>query len=347
MIINQLNYRDDGTTIADFKFKEFGKTEYSEGEYFNLAGYKIVAVYTNLTEQDITSQCTFSPNRPLTLEDTEIIIYYKEKTFTIGIQVSTAQIINYLMIYDGTLGESGETGANACIDISGGWNVNTGLKATIESYVAGNTSFDANCIHEYNNGTKGCMCRLTSKNMFDLTEWSYSGAVMNVVEGAWGCSGFAPQQDWGEGEIYVNTICNQGSWTKGTKKMYLSNISNNTSKGYKYSYIATDYLGTNQFESYTYAIFLTKADDYNSLCEKAGLDASLYSSVSNLVSNSSALEAILNNEEAVCFMTTQCTGDFMVLAVANATFLTFLNESPYKTKVYANEHWNKFLSLIA
>ena len=55
---------------------------------------------------------------------------------------------------------------------------------------------------------------------------------------------------------------------------------------------------------------------------------------------------LLSNEKTVEFMIKQCTGDFMVSAIQNQTFLTALNNSPFKEKIMANEHWAKFLNMV-
>ena len=65
--------------------------------------------------------------------------------------------------------------------------------------------------------------------------------------------------------------------------------------------------------------------------------------MNELLENSSM---ILINEKAVEFMIKQCTGEFMASAISSEVFLTALNNSPYKDKIYANEHWSKFLNFV-
>ena len=86
---------------------------------------------------------------------------------------------------------------------------------------------------------------------------------------------------------------------------------------------------------------LAKADDWGTLASKAGITAS---SIDELLLASNTL---LSNKDAVWFMVAQCTGNFMMNAIANEIFLTALNNSPYKAIVQGNEHWAKFLAMVA
>lgn len=90
-----------------------------------------------------------------------------------------------------------------------------------------------------------------------------------------------------------------------------------------------------------YALAFFKEDDWQTLASIAGITAN---SINDILTNSSTL---LSNEEAVNYMTYNCTGSFMASAVASETFLTALNSSAYNTTIQANEHWNKFLSMVA
>ena len=87
------------------------------------------------------------------------------------------------------------------------------------------------------------------------------------------------------------------------------------------------------------ALFL--ADDWTTLASLAGVEAT---TIEELLLNSGLL---LSNKKAVEYMMYNCTGDFMANAVVSETFLTALNNSQYKTLIMANEHWSKFLSMVA
>ena len=99
-----------------------------------------------------------------------------------------------------------------------------------------------------------------------------------------------------------------------------------------------------QVNSYFYALFLTKPDDWATLCEMAGLTPP--STLSKLIANSDMLNAILSDGKATSYMVSRCTGDFMAAAIASTTFLTVLAASANKEMVYANPHWAKFLAMV-
>ena len=98
---------------------------------------------------------------------------------------------------------------------------------------------------------------------------------------------------------------------------------------------------------YIYAYALFKQDNWQELCTIAGLNSSDYASEVNLCATSNAITTILNNKEAVDFMIYQCTGSFLCAFICSTTAKTALASSSYKTKIYANEHWNKFLAMVA
>ena len=90
-------------------------------------------------------------------------------------------------------------------------------------------------------------------------------------------------------------------------------------------------------------IVLFNHDDWQLLCEKAGITAPV--DISTLLANQTSLTTIFNNRDAVNYMARQCTGDFMASAVQSTTFKTALEASAYKDIIESNEHWAKFLAM--
>ena len=90
-----------------------------------------------------------------------------------------------------------------------------------------------------------------------------------------------------------------------------------------------------------YAFAMLKKDDWQKLAQKAGITATY---IDDILTNSATL---LSNKEAVNFMLYNCTGDFMASAIHSEAFLSALNNSPFKTKILANEHWAKFLAFAS
>lgn len=103
---------------------------------------------------------------------------------------------------------------------------------------------------------------------------------------------------------------------------------------------------SNTVDARLYTCFLVKQDDYVGLLNLANLDPSEYSSEKAICQSAEAIDKILNSEKAIEYMIYNCTGTFMITFIANTDCLTKLNSSQYKTMVYANEHWNKFLAMV-
>ena len=101
--------------------------------------------------------------------------------------------------------------------------------------------------------------------------------------------------------------------------------------------------GTGKY-GYMYDVFLVKADDINTLCEKAGVTPT---DLATLIADTTSITAILNSASAVKFMIKNCTGDFMASFIASADCLALLETSPYKTTIQSNDHWAKFLAMVA
>jgi len=111
-------------------------------------------------------------------------------------------------------------------------------------------------------------------------------------------------------------------------------------KGEYYFCVQTDDSSANAYIN-LYNLALIKKDDWETLGDMVDITAT---SIDDILTNSITL---LSNKNAVEFMIYNCTGNFMTSAVQSSTFLTALNNSQYKTIIMANEHWAKFLSMVA
>lgn len=96
-----------------------------------------------------------------------------------------------------------------------------------------------------------------------------------------------------------------------------------------------------------YNLAILKQDNWQELCAIAGLTSSDYTDEATLCANSTAISTILNNKEAVKYMIYNCTGTFMTEFINSSVALEELNNSTFKTTIQANEHWNKFLNMVA
>ena len=90
-------------------------------------------------------------------------------------------------------------------------------------------------------------------------------------------------------------------------------------------------------DTYLYCAGFCKIDDLSGLSDYG-------SDVSTILSNSVAL---FNDTTTLNWMVLNCTGDFMISALANTNFVNVMNTSPNKAILLANEHWARFIALLS
>lgn len=91
------------------------------------------------------------------------------------------------------------------------------------------------------------------------------------------------------------------------------------------------------FITYFYCMGYAKTDDISGLSNYG-------STISEILSNSSAL---FDDVIALNWMVLNCTGDFMISALANSNFVNSMNASVNKDILIANEHWARFIALLS
>lgn len=275
------------------------------------------------------------------------------KLFWDGIDIPEEQLVNYLMLYDGSLGEAGENGANVCGDITGGYEKNI---IHVSSYVAGTVTFNSTNIKLYakDNGTI-CMATILGNNPFNVDGYSKIGVSTKYSmssPNSYSWAGLYLTQNrslssMGESHLVVSSGVVYDNSLNNTKFLWDKDISSAVQK----NYYLCGYASATGWQHYTdqeiYSMFLVKQDNWQELCTIAGLNSSDYASEETLCANSTAITQILSNANAVEYMIKQCTGTFMYYFVRSSTCLTALNNSTNKTKIHANEHWSKFLNMVA
>lgn len=233
------------------------------------------------------------------------------------------QLINYTMLYDA---------GDECEEITGGWTSNgfsyTGLTIAAATKNANNI---------YSLGATNEINMLGTTNLIDLSEytkvWQYGEAVGTYTSDNLVLS-ILNNKNMTYGIVYELT-----SWdTAGEIAVKSLDI-----EGGNY-YVAVYSAGDANRSGKTYAVFLTKSDDINTLCSKAGISAP--TSLDTLLADTTSLTAIFNSEDAVKFMVKQCTGDFMVGVLNSADAVALLKASPYLNTVVGNPHWAKFMMMI-
>lgn len=103
--------------------------------------------------------------------------------------------------------------------------------------------------------------------------------------------------------------------------------------------ISGDWVDIVNSEVKLYCAGFCRADDISGLSAYGSNIATILSNSQQLFSNSSVLKWMVNN----------CTGDFMISALSNTTFIAELNNSsnPNTEIVKADEDWAKFIALLS
>lgn len=233
------------------------------------------------------------------------------------------QLINYKMLYDN---------GNECTDITGGWN---------------GTSYFTNAVFEKNTDHLHVHSYRASAHTVNRIDTSnYDRLFANTITR--GTTNSANSQYF----LTTNTIQYKTGWSHSgnTWQVYYNVNPSSASKflldtviSAKGNYYVSFFIDDSNDNAYInlYNMALIKNDDWQTLANLAGITAS---SIDDILTKSATL---LSKKSAVEFMIKQCTGSFMVSAIQSETFLTALNNSAYNTTIQANEHWNKFLAMVA
>ena len=223
-----------------------------------------------------------------------------------------------------------------CVDITGGIEI-AGASAS-DGY--GTKQSASITTHSYNSRTAGAVVIQPSHSV-DLTDIVGICACWKINQSAGGYlkhAGFFFNTSKGSAPSYpsVGTQHDFHSTNANTttnyaiKQISLTASSNEQYCGY-YQY-CNDYSTLNA-EISMIAIF--EADDISGLSDYG-------TTIEQIILNASAL---LNSESGVNAML-KCTGNFMWRALAESSFISAINSSPYKATIQANSHWAKALALL-
>lgn len=263
------------------------------------------------------------------------------------------QVHNYLMLYDGTLGEAGENGANVCVDVTGGWEANNS-EILGSDYLAGQVNYNIGNISflaSKNTGEQNRQAGIITRNTVNMSEYKKIGALIypsltNPNKYNWGAVVVSQNKVFSTGEYVVVMGSSDLSNVNNKKVLKSADISNMMNKNnYLTAYVSTT-AGNSPATMNFYSSFLVKQDDYQPILDLAGITTT-YTDEASICASQTAMTAILNNKEAIDYMVHNCTGTFMLAFLQTETALNALNSSPYKVLVYQNDVWIKFLSMVA
>lgn len=332
----------------DFKLLAV-KLENENGEYESSDTIPTNGYTLNTTE----SYCTIPSENGNEVKDNSIIINYHDgvisfdnivirntKCYLYFDQYLYSQIVNYTVLYDY---------GNEYEEITGGWKDGSVYESNLSTSSAGVQTANSLDINGYNG--IAFISSLTKhsgrENSIDLRIKVDSQITANMNSGLFFIYGeknpYSMQYD-----VFILDSPLISESNKSFQVFLRTNAYASTSRSVQKN---EDNISINAYydvyQNFTlnmYMVVILKPDDWSTLGSIAGITVPL--TLEEFVDDSSALETIMNNKDAVNFMIMQCTGDFMASAVQSSTFRNILNNSPYKDLVYANEHWAKFLSMI-
>lgn len=247
------------------------------------------------------------------------------------------QQVNYAMIYDNSLNDAE---LNKCVNSpSGGW---TSCYYYSSSYSAWESN--ANYLKASVRAKSSCTANWRTTKKIKLDD--YAAVIMQLKHSYVEAENVTFTSDTTGLRNY--DICWVGvqdrDRTNDVTHECIADTTNITGEYYLSQYSNGD---VSAFEYYIYNSALFKKDDWQTLCSKAGLNPTDYNNENTLCKDTTAISTILSNQSAVQYMIYNCTGSFMAYFVVRETCLTALNNSPYKTLIQANKHWNKFLNMVA
>ena len=242
--------------------------------------------------------------------------------------------LGYKFIYDGSLNEAGNTGANMCNNITGGWTE----KRTTYTYNGDNS---------YYNGW------LYTNNEIDLSEYSKLYAIRNVVGETdfsyiYGSKTQYTLQGGNGPNIVFYGKNNEGRNIPENWKGYIGIHSlHSKSNTYYYDYTKNyvrNYTNASRYID-VYEIIAVKEDNWKNWIKIARLDDNEknYNTLEEVINNKEILNKLFNNNEANEYLL-KCSGTLMVeLLKKDIAF----NEIPdtLKEKMKNNENWSKFATI--
>lgn len=229
------------------------------------------------------------------------------------------QLINYTMLYDN--GDEHE-------DITGGWDISTSLtgrtKAIIKK-ISDKITITATGVYDG---------YIKTSNTVDTSGYSHIHAVGKNSPYNGNSNGFYM--------FSYNPLENVLQFLPDNEKTLISTSASNFN-GKNVVFGNDGGARVSNLTAELYSCFLTKPDNYQTLCQKANVSAP--STLTQLIADATKLRTIFSTDDAVNFMIAQCTGDFMASVIGDKTAFGLLGNSTYIGTIMQNEHWNKFITM--
>lgn len=298
---------------------------------------------TNLDNEDYYIKATNSDNTMTTILPYEITEY---GVYRINIIYVPDQVVHYTMLYDGSLGDAT---LNQCPSVTGGYvatsyyHNNEGGNGT--PTLTFNTSNMYYKMTAPSSGTKRASV-FTTQGIANIDDYILFGikhyfhhtknasAVYDMVR-------ITPSPVYGENPYTPAKVFIQITGATDVNALQTAPISIDDNEYLQFIMWSTT---NHTYEGNIYDMFICKADDTETLATELSLSNN---TTDTILASSSDINILLGSEKAVRWMCALCTGDFMAKAVQTEAFVTAYVSSPYKSIIDANEHWAKFLAMVA
>ena len=244
--------------------------------------------------------------------------------------------VGYLMLYDRGDEFTQITGCwSNFVTYQNGWTTEIGVKNTDNLYLVANTILLG--------------VNFTTTKKVNFTDYNkYYQKITYITDGEyWNqCSIFSRLLSYpnlishiseGESIILINNHCT----FSGTNIIQSTNITEYNDE-YYLDLSNTAVTGINSQAKF-YSIWLSKDDNFVTWRDLAGLSSSTYTTLESIVTDSTAMNTIVNSPKAVSYMLSSSGSIMMSVLENNVAYSSLTTE--IKSRAKENEHWIKFASL--
>lgn len=245
------------------------------------------------------------------------------------------QVVNYTMLYGG---------GNEFEEITNGWVSNKYIDyhanaGNVDTAVKNSNSIYLGFTSKQSSGTKDSS--IACNNKINTTGYSKLVTVLS--------SATSTLDTWGDANnIALSPVETSLASADCFKARQYEGVNINDISAYQGDfYLAfVTISGKDAYCNLTFTdVLLVKSDNWQKWTEIGGITG--FTDINALVNDSSSMTALMSNETAVRYMVKQMTGDAMFAILNSEIAMSALDNSPYKSLVQANEHWAKFLAMVA
>lgn len=277
---------------------------------------------------------------------TDTIIINAAAEYDVVLWYLPEQAINYLMLYDGSLGDAT---LNQCASVTGGYvATNYFFGNGTGNYTPPLTFNASNMYYKMTAGSSGTRTGslFTAQGIADINDYILFGIkhyfhhIQNTSTTA-DMVRIIPSPVYGNNPYTADKVIAQLSARTDVNTLQTASISIADNE---YLQIAMWSTTSHTYEGNIYDMFIVKADDTAELATRCGLTNT---TTDTILASSADISTLFSTQANVTYLGLICTGDFMAKAITNPDFMSAYNASYFKSVLDANTHWAKFLAMVA